>query len=884
MKNSNKKHTKLLATCCLIGCLCLLIHSKSENIDNNIVNAPDKFKTVFEDKCVKCHGGKKTKGDLDIVKMLEKGIHADDIDAWSKILSEIQSGNMPPEDEENHLSSDETKKITDQIHQTLGNTGNTSTHRMITPDEYKNSIADIFQVDYKNFDPIGDLYPYVNHDHNFYTINSNEMMNVFYYNTIKLGIMPIIKSYNATNTPLLSRQMSKKRTSDQNTSKKKKVVKTLTQEELKQKIQEDRAKRFSTYVKKGMNRKAIAQREAFVLKNKYAAKNPHSNNHSYHIKFPMKMAPLAGDCIDGYFEFAKNYWGIRAKSWRDNRNDPISLLGGAKLQFISLPPGKYRLTIRASGHDRQTITSIPSKFIPEELWNNGGRLEHEKCKLTVYKTATKKTTNKKETGLQYTPVGSFFIEDNKVQDYSVEINSHWNVSLGIQFENGIVNLKKAGEDVEFEEVPDITFDENENVIGYVKAKKTLPTVRIYDMTVEKIGDVKMGNLYITDMANFNDKQAKAKIARFIKEMYLNGLEKFMSFYDSLRQSEKSPHEAFCNTIGSILITANFLYIDEQSNEFDQILRHASYSLTKTIPDETFKSNFKKFRTNEITAKQFTESIVQSKNFNYFVKSFANQWLNLLEINSNPPDRTKYPMFYEYELKEQFLNETYSYITYLFEENRNISELVDSDYAFLNDTLARFYGINNINNTAIKKVDLKSINKIGILNHASFMASTSNGVDDLPFRRSKWISENILDKIIPPPPDNIDVSGFVKGENSGEDFKSRIKSHMISTQCLDCHKLIDDIAINIHPFDTLGHVKHEEFTHKEASEALQSLQDNVTSSHRRIASAFTKKLLSFTTGRKMNITDLMLVNTILDEVKKDGYKARDILERIIFHIF
>ena len=200
---------------------------------------------------------------------------------------------------------------------------------------------------------------------------------------------------------------------------------------------------------------------------------------------------------------------------------------------------------------------------------------------------------------------------------------------------------------------------------------------------------------------------------------------------------------------------------------------------------------------------------------------------------------------------------------------------------MNDKLARFYGLDDVANFTVAKVAIKDTKRMGILSNASFMVANSNGVEDLPFRRAKWISENILDRKIPPPPDVIDVSKFGKAEGG---FAAKIKAHIGSEQCYTCHRMLDGIATNIHMFDNMGSLKTDEFNAKEAAETLALLREELDPKTRRTASAFTKSLLSFSTGKKLTINDLMAVEEILDEVEADGFRSRDILEQIVTRYF
>lgn len=825
---------------------------------------------ILKNNCVKCHGGEKTKGDINLVAMLDRHISFDDVDNWSKVFSQIQSGNMPPDDEEEPLAEAEEKIILLALQNKLGNRGNGRTERMITPDEYKNSIADLFQLDLKNYDPIGDLYAFVSPEHKFCTVESSRMMNRFYVTALMDGTERIIRGYHAGNkpppgkpkSPQLNEKQKKKR--EERKAKEKQAIL-----ELKEELSKDGS--LSPEDLKVIEEKKYGKLQG-RLEGEIAKRTPKSTNYTTTFKFPMKMSPKIKDTTDGFFEYAADHWGIRGKSWIGNNNMPIMLLGGYGQQFRMLPPGKYRLTIKATATDRDTIANVPGVQSEETAWSNNNRLESEWCKLVVFKDANR-TKTRSDPLTQATPVGAFYIEDNKIKEYSLDVTFHWNTQLGILFENGVANvIKAAGRH------PIMHYDDKDTIV-YAKAEHKLPTIRIYDVTLEKIGDVSMGDLYIHDKASFDDHAAKEKIQTFVASTYLDDTSTYTDFYDTLRESGTTPFDAYVDTLKWLFMTSSYLYIDGRGNDFKDHLRYASYSLLKTVPTKEFAGWFESYHSGKMKVKEFTHHIVESKSFENFVSSFSRQWLHLSEIDQNAPDRAKYAPFYDDNLEEDFQNESASYIKYLFTDNRPLSELVESDYHFINDKLAVLYGIKQVRHHDIRKVDAgDSHSRMGILSHAGFMVATANGVEDLPFRRSKWISENILDKVIPPPPDEIDGSAFGKAER--QDFSSRIDAHISSESCRECHKLIDPIAIDIHMFDVLGRFKKEEFSADDAERHLKSLKKTIASSERRIASAFTKNLITFINGREPGINDLQIVNQIMDETKKEGFRAMDILVEVI----
>jgi hypothetical protein len=828
---------------------------------------------VLKNKCLKCHGEKEVNGDLNLVNLLERNLAFDDVADWGRVFSEVQSGNMPPEDEAPALTPDERKEILSVLQSALGQSQGGVSGRMITPAEYKNAVSDLFHLDLKNYDPIGDLHAYVSPEHRFHTVQSNRMMNRFYLNALMEGTERILREYTSDNKPLVGKARNPHAKPNEKQLKK--------MEELKaRRLQQRRELKAAVRNAKTPDEKRIAEKKLYDsqqgrLEGEIARRTPRSTNYTTTFAFPMKMSPKIKDTTDGFFEYAPDHWGIRGKSWIGNHHMPIMLLGGYSQQFRILPPGKYRLTIRASATDRDSISTVRHVQGPETAWSNNNRLASELCKLVVYKDANR-TKTKSDPLTRATPVGFFYIEDDKIRDYTLDVSFHWNTQLGVLFENGVTNVIKAGVH------PVMYYDDNDEIV-YVKAVRRLPTIRIYDVTLEKLGDLPRGRLSVQDPSSFDDAVAKEKIETFASMACLDGSSKFVDFYLALRASGASPFEAYVKTLKWVFVTSDYLYVDGDSQSPKGRLRHAAFSLLKTVPSPAFAESFEKYRSGAWDAKAFTEDLVRQEGFGRFVASFSSQWLELSEIDLNAPDRAKFPSFYDDGLKADLLQETALHVQHLFTENRRLSELVGSDYHFLSDRLARLYGIQGVRHHDVRKVDsVGPKGRLGILSHASFMIAHANGVEDLPFMRSKWISENILDKRVPPPPNEIDVTAF--GKSKEKDFASKIEAHINNAKCRDCHRLLDTMAIDLHAFDVLGRVKAHEFTAAQAAAHRERLKAKVSQSDRKLASAFSKNLLIFIKGRELGINDLLILDEVLNDAERNGFRARDILQGIVARCF
>ncbi len=868
------KHLFISGFAVAIFVLLSVVSVRSMGDQPTTASSDNKFIGILKNKCLRCHGDKEVKGDVNLVALLERNLAFGDVVDWGKVFSEVQNGNMPPEEEDKPLTPDERKEILSVIQSRLGQSKSRTSRRMITPDEYKNAIADLFRLDLKNYDPFGDLHAFVSPDHHFHTVESNRMMNRFYLEALMDGTERIIREYNSDNQPLVGNAR------DPNaklSEKQREQMKELKARRLKQLQEAEEAiQNATTADEKRIARKQIYGRLQGRLEGEIAKKTPKSTNYTKTFAFPMKMSPKIKDTTDGFFEYAPDYWGIRGKSWIENNNMPIMLLGGYSQQFRILPPGRYRLTIRASAVDRNSISTVPDIQSKETAWSNNNRLESELCKLVVFKDANR-TKTKSDPLTRATPIGSFYLQDDKIQDYTVDVSFRWNTQLGVLFENGVTNVIQASG-----AHPIMRYDENDEIV-YVKAERKLPTIRIYDVTLEKIGDLSRGALYIEDMSSFDDEAAKEKIETFVSMAFLSESSKYIDFYRALRASGAPIFDAYVNTVEWMFVTSDYLYVDGESESMEGLLRHASFSLLKTIPTPAFAELFEKYRSGTLSAKEFTKGVVKSKSFEKFVTSFSSQWMRLSEIDQNAPDRVKYSPFYDDELKEDMLQETSAHIKYLFTDNRKLSELIESEFHFINDKLALLYGIKNVRHHVVRKVHAGDHNdRMGILSHASFMVANANGVEDLPFRRSKWISENILDKRVPPPPNEIDVTAF--GKSEGKDFASRIEAHINNTKCRDCHRLLDSMAIDLHMFDVLGRFKAEQTSIAKAEAHLKSLRAQISGSERRLASAFSKNLLTFIKGSQLGINDLSILDEVLNETEDGGFRARDILQGVISRNF
>ena len=145
--------------------------------------------------------------------------------------------------------------------------------------------------------------------------------------------------------------------------------------------------------------------------------------------------------------------------------------------------------------------------------------------------------------------------------------------------------------------------------------------------------------------------------------------------------------------------------------------------------------------------------------------FAAQWLRLEDLEKVHPDRLMYPDFHQ-QLADAMLKETELFFNYLVKENRHIFEMFTADYSFINERLARHYGVPNVTGEEFRRVTIHDENRRGLLGHGSILTLTSHADRTSPVLRGKWVMEVLLGSPPPPPPPNVPDLEATEGVQDG----------------------------------------------------------------------------------------------------------------------
>ncbi|BDC51319.1 hypothetical protein F183_A36350 [Bryobacterales bacterium F-183] len=269
-------------------------------------------------------------------------------------------------------------------------------------------------------------------------------------------------------------------------------------------------------------------------------------------------------------------------------------------------------------------------------------------------------------------------------------------------------------------------------------------------------------------------------------------------------------------------------------------------------------------------------------------NFGGQWLYLRNLTTSNPDMRAYPGFDD-NLRQAFRTETELFLDHVFQADRSVLELLNADYTYVNERLAKHYGIPHVYGSHFRRVTAP--NRGGLLRHGSILTVTSYATRTSPVVRGKWIMENLLGAAPPPPPPNIPVL-TEKRSTAGSNLtmRERISEHRRNPACSGCHNLIDPVGFALENYDGVGRWRTTEDSRPiDASGGLPDgstfrgvagLQQAILARPELFVHAFAEKLLTYGLGRGIEYYDQPAVRGIVRKAKQDNYRFSSFILGIV----
>jgi hypothetical protein len=321
----------------------------------------------------------------------------------------------------------------------------------------------------------------------------------------------------------------------------------------------------------------------------------------------------------------------------------------------------------------------------------------------------------------------------------------------------------------------------------------------------------------------------------------------------------------------------------------ELASRLSFFLWSTIPDDELLQLGIDGKLHEpaVLEKQ-TRRMLADPKARALVTNFANQWLFLRDLKNANPDVTVFPDFDD-NLRQGFQRETEMLFESVVREDRSVLDLLDADYTFVNERLARHYGIPNVYGPDFRRVPVANDARRGLLGHGSLLLVTSNANRTSPVIRGKWVLENLLGSQAPlPPPDVPPLEE--KPTAAARSVRERIEQHRANPTCAGCHKIMDPIGLALENFDAIGRWRTtDEGVAIDASAQLvdgtpidgpATLRKALLNRSDVFVTAMTEKLLMYGMGREIKYYDMPAVRGVMHVAADKRYRFSDLVLGIV----
>jgi hypothetical protein len=374
-----------------------------------------------------------------------------------------------------------------------------------------------------------------------------------------------------------------------------------------------------------------------------------------------------------------------------------------------------------------------------------------------------------------------------------------------------------------------------------------------------------------------------------------------ALYRKLR-SEELPHDqAIRLTLARVLVAPAFLYKAEKPGrgvnpapvDDLQLANRLSYFLWSSMPDAELRrvAESGKLHQKEVLAAQ-THRMLHDGRVRRMATEFGCAWLHIHDFDElNEKSERHFPTFND--LRGAMYEESIQFFTDFFQHDRSVLNLLDADYTFLNEPLAKHYGIPNVKGPGWRQVDgVKKFSRGGILAQATTLSKQSGASRTSPILRGNWLCEVLLGEKLPRPPK--DVPRLPEDETATEGLTVRqlVQKHSSDSRCAGCHVRIDPYGFALEGFDAIGRHRDRDLANRpietkakvlDGSEfdGLDGLRNYLLTKRRdAFIRQFCRKLLGYSLGRAVQLSDGPLLADLRTDLAKHNYSIERAIEMIV----
>ena len=369
-------------------------------------------------------------------------------------------------------------------------------------------------------------------------------------------------------------------------------------------------------------------------------------------------------------------------------------------------------------------------------------------------------------------------------------------------------------------------------------------------------------------------------------------------FDQAIQRGESFEGAVKFALKAALVSPNFLFrIEREQNTREpyrinayELASRLSYFLWSSMPDEEL---FKLAAQNRLHERAVLDAQVKrmllDPKARAFADNFAGQWLRVRDLRvAAQPDPNRFRRFTP-ALREAMYEEPIEFFHAMICDDRSLLDLLDANYTFVNEELARHYGLTNITGTEFRRIDLADRNRGGVLGMGAVLTLTSYPQRTSPVLRGKWVLEELLGT--PPPPPPPDAGGLPADEapRNGLTFRQRLEQHRQKPQCTGCHSRMDPLGFGLENFDAIGRWRDKIGNEPVDSSGVMGTGEKFSGPAElkalllqrkdEFARNVTERMLAYALGRGIEFYDMPTIKRVSDVVAKNDYRVSVLVTEI-----
>ncbi len=369
------------------------------------------------------------------------------------------------------------------------------------------------------------------------------------------------------------------------------------------------------------------------------------------------------------------------------------------------------------------------------------------------------------------------------------------------------------------------------------------------------------------------------------------VQKYVALVRQAEEQEHSLAEGLAVGIQALLVSPDFLFRLERDRppadgspaqpvSQHELATRLSYFLWASLPDDSLRraADAGTLRNPAVLSAQVRRMLADPKS-RALAENFGGQWLQFRALESTTRDRDRFPDFEDY-LRLSMRRETELFVDHIIRDDRSILDFIDGRYSYVNERLARHYGILGVSGPEFRRVDLSATPRTGVLTQGSVLTVSSYATRTSPVLRGKWVLDNLLNAPPPPPPadvPNLDEAAIGKDAS----LREQLEMHRKDPICASCHKRMDPLGFGLENFDAVG--AYRTLDGKFPINASGTLPDGdtftgpvelaaiLTEAREPFARSLTSKLMTYALGRGLERYDTRTVKAIAARLPAQQYK-------------